>query len=786
MVERVARLLIRFRLGVLLGMGLVTAFFVFQIRNVELHQSLEDIIPPRHPHVELEKKMLAYFGGDNLVSIGLSVKKGDIFAVETLGKVYRITQKMRYLDGAVPYRIVSIASRKLRHVSTYRDPKCPQWPTVSNVALGTMVSEILKEKKPDDIARYREAVSNDPALVGSFVSRDLKGTVILMDFVGEENYQYIFDSIKKVVKEEEDRNTTFHLGGRPIMLGYLNLYVGKISYMFGLAILVMVLLLFFSFGNVRGVILPLFSGLLTVAWTLGIIGTFRARMDMLSLTVPFLILSIAVSHAVQIVKRFYERFADSQDTTRAAEEALAGIIPPAFTGILTDSAGFASIMIFPFRIIRSVGLVASLGSLTIVCTTIVCIPLLLSFLPRPSAREVEKEETEGFLGKLLAALAVATLKPRIRLVIIAASLGVMAAGAVGMSNVVIGDTSPGSPFFWRDSVYNRDDAVLNNEFTGTNPCYLLVDSGKQGGIADPLLTRDIDRLEEILRKRPEVAYVTSYVDILKKMYSAWHAVEPGHDALPNDFAAGSELLTEFLGGVEPGVTDAYFDLNMEHANIQVFLRDHKSSSISGVLGATTKFIREKKKSGADIIPAAGIVGLFAAIIDEISKRAVQNMVQISVAIFILCALLFRSLVAAVTLLLPLAVGKLVSFGVMGFGNIGFFLQTIPAIAPGMGIGVDYSIYVLDRLRHELSEHPEDQQTAFIHALTTSGKAVIFTALSVALGVLVLGFSQLRFQAVMGGMLAVVIICNMLAALVLLPALISLWRPRFAYGIKKEY
>lgn len=781
MLEMFARAIIRFRLVIFVAILLVTAFFGYQLKNVGLRQSLDDIVPLDHPYVKLDKKMFDIFGGSNLVSIGVCVKEGDVFNLDTLGKIYRITDELRYLKGVVPYRIVSIASRKLRHVYTYRDPKAPAYSTVNNTGYITMVKDILRDKKPEDLEFYKAAVTGNPSVLGSVVSNDLKGTVILADFTGEENYKYVFDNIRRITKQEEDANTTFHLGGRPIMLGYVNLYLTRMIGMFGVALLVMIVLLFFSFGNIRGMALPLAAGIVTVIWTLGIMGTLRVRMDLMSLVVPFLILSIAISHSVQIIKRFYERVSVTGEKIVASEQALVGIIPPALTAIITDSLGFGSIMVFPFRVIRSLGATASLGILTVFVTTVIFIAVAMALLPTPSRKELAKQEKESRLEKALSFMARASFKPGTRVVVIVSALLLMGAGAVGMSKVVTGDTRAGSPFFWENSAYNQDDRILRENFTGTVPYYIFIDSKERFGIADPTLTHDIDRLQDILRKRPEVGYVTSYVDVVKSSNAAWHDMDKTYYTLPEDFDTASELLNDFFGGVEPGVTDAYFDLSMRYANIQVFLRNSKASSITGIIDETNRFVREEKQSTFEIVPAAGLAGLFASIIEVTDQKSIQNISQVSLGIFILCAILFRSFIGGLVILLPLAIGKLVTFGVMGFSKIGLFLHTIPAISPGMGIGVDYSIYVLDRLKDELKEHPDDHEKAYVTALSTSGKAVIFTGMSVACGVLVLLLSELRFQAIMGEVLAIVILCNMIGALVLLPSVVSIWKPRFLYG-----
>jgi predicted RND superfamily exporter protein len=297
----------------------------------------------------------------------------------------------------------------------------------------------------------------------------------------------------------------------------------------------------------------------------------------------------------------------------------------------------------------------------------------------------------------------------------------------------------------------------------------------------------IDLLTQKLRAMPEVKYTNSYVDILKSMNYYWFDMEPEAYEVPEDATLIGLYLEQYMGSVEPEVTRPNFDFTQQWANLQVILKDHKSDTIHNIL----EFIQKDVDTvGAEMLGdtcnfhvAAGIIPTYASIIDELNDKSVRNITQISIFIFFVCAIAFRSFVGGLIILVPLAIGKLIAFGVMGYGRIGYFLYTVPAIAPGMGIGVDYSIYVLERLKHELKEHGDDHLTAYVHALSTTGKAVIFTAMSVALGVSVLVFSELRFQALMGTMLAVVIVCNMLAALVLLPALISIIKPRFIYGKK---
>jgi hypothetical protein len=216
-------------------------------------------------------------------------------------------------------------------------------------------------------------------------------------------------------------------------------------------------------------------------------------------------------------------------------------------------------------------------------------------------------------------------------------------------------------------------------------------------------------------------------------------------------------------------------------SIQLYVRDHKASTIRGIVQDTEEWIEKNHddKLPADIVQAAGLVGIFSAIMDTIKESQRTSLIQISIVVFLFILFTFRSPICGLIVMVVLGLGTLITFATMGFQDIGLFIYTVPVASMGMGLGVDYTIYIISRMREEAIAGKTPEEVHFI-TIANAGKAVFFTAMSIAMGVAILFFSAIRFQAILGGMLAVVLIANMLGAIILLPALVHWWKPGFVY------
>jgi predicted RND superfamily exporter protein len=348
--------------------------------------------------------------------------------------------------------------------------------------------------------------------------------------------------------------------------------------------------------------------------------------------------------------------------------------------------------------------------------------------------------------------------------------------------VNVGDLIPGSPNFWKDSEYNRALAILDKKFTGTNLYSIYIAGKKNEDLWNAELARDVEALQRHLERRPDVGYAVSYINILKKVNKAMHDNDPRWEVLPTNRPMTMQFLDSFVNSAGPEDPRAFFEMDFRQANIRVFMRDHLGRTVSSVIEDTANFLSDpaNRRSDADIVQAAGMIGIYGAINEVIGKSQVSNIIIMLMVVFVFCGIAFRSLFAGLIVFIPLILGNLITFAVMGFGRVGLFIYTIPVAALGIGVGVDYSLYLISRLKDEMKDN-EDINVAYEKAITTAGRAIFYTAATITVGLLALLLSDLRFQAILGGMLATVMMLNMFTALLVLPTVLSWLRPNFIFG-----
>lgn len=248
------------------------------------------------------------------------------------------------------------------------------------------------------------------------------------------------------------------------------------------------------------------------------------------------------------------------------------------------------------------------------------------------------------------------------------------------------------------------------------------------------------------------------------------------------FKEASLCFDLLIGGGPPEGTRSILTLDQGQACVYLLLRNHQPSTIRSVLKDIDDFVKFDKTSDAIFEYPGGNVGIYAAIMEEIGKSQVVSIIQVTVAIFCMMAISFLSFRMALVLIVPLLFATLVTYSVLGYLNIGLFIATLPIASVGMGVGIDYGVYIFSRVRNELREGktvPEAIKTA----LTTTGRAVTYTVFALTVGVLVLCFSPLRFAAIMGLMLAIVFFSSLLLTVIVLPLLLNMMK---AETILKEW
>jgi uncharacterized protein len=772
-VRRIAVNIITYRWYWLAGIVLTTMFFGYHASQVKMVTVFDDLFPQKHEYIKVHNSFRELFGGANLVSLELRVKEGDIFNTKTLEKLKRITLDIENVPWIHPYQIVSLARRNVK------DMKVSGWGMKNMPVMYPHVPQT-----PEEVEALRDTVYHNDMIYGSMVSLDGKSTLIQAVFIrdprtGEDiNYKVVFDKINEICEGERDENTVITLSGNPILYGWIYSYFNEMKWIFALTLTIIVLLLYFYFRSVIGVIRPLISGFVSAAWGLGLVNLLGYNIDPLIIVIPFLISARVVSHSVQMVRRFDEAFYEHRDVKTACIESCTALMAPGLLGVITDGLGILVILTAPIPMLTKMAMMGFYWVMSIIVSVLILDPILLSFLPPPKLKE-EKFKEVPIIQKTLGLLGEIPYRKNGRRTVIGVTIILFVVGGYYGQFLKIGDATPGTPILWPDHEYNLATASMNEKFTGTDQLFVIVEGEEKDIIEKPesiKLMEDFQRYMEVL---PEVGGTLSIASVTPHVNEVLHYGDPkwGIQSFHNAQLMGM-LVVMIAQGSEPGEMDRFMSRDGKLANVICFVKDHKGDTIEKVLNRAKTFIENNPSDKIKFKLAGGMIGVLGAGNEVIARAEVVSVILALFVVFLTCAITYRSFFAGILFVIPLVASNYLTFAYMAYRDIGMNVNTLPISALGIGLGVDYGIYIVSRMKEEYAK-VKDYRQASINALSTAGGAVLFTGTTLIAGVIFWYFlSSLRFQAEMGLLLAIWMFVSMLGGMVLIPTVVAIFRPKF--------
>jgi predicted RND superfamily exporter protein len=766
--RKIAQFIIGKRKWIVIVMALITAFFAYQITRVEMFTEFADLLPQKHPYIKIHNRFQEEFGGANLVTIAIEVKEGTIFNKETLAKLIRMTDNVDLLPGVNHYQIASIAHRKVRH--TYATPSG-----------GLEVKQFLEEvpKTQEEIETLKNLVHTNGQVYGKFVSFDDKAALITAEFIeGRIDYKNLFYEIKKLTDSEKDENTKIYAAGYPMLVGWVYYYAGETYMIFALTALIMILLLSFYFRRLQGIILPMVAALISAIWGLGFVGILGYNLDPLILVVPLLITARAISHSVQMVERYAEEFQIYKNVKKAATKAVEELFLPGFLGVVTDSAGIFVIAVGTIPQMQKLAFFCSFWALSIIFSVLILTPIFLSYLPAPKG--IGRKGPTDSIVQHIAGWSFGYK----RWVVLGTTALLLIVGFYFSSGIVVGDARPGSPILWPDGEYNMSETHINESFPGSNVLTVIVEGEKPDTLKRPEVMKNMLDFARYMEKSPDVGGSLSLVDILLGVTQVFHNDDPKWAMIdPDRIIVGNYLFLYTAGAPIPNILGPYTSYDFRNANIRLFYKDRKGDTIRRAIDRAKKFINEHPMEGAQFRLAGGLIGTMAAVNEEITYSNNMTIMLIFIIVYAFVAISYRSFVAGFLIVIPLALANVLTAAYMSAKGIGLNINTLPVASLGVGVGVDYAIYIIDRIKQEY-RRLGDLDKAIQLAVNTTGKAVSFTATTLVGGIIFWYFlSNLRFQAEMSLLLSLLMIINMLGAMILIPSLFAVLKPKFIQRLK---
>jgi hydrophobe/amphiphile efflux-3 (HAE3) family protein len=754
---------VRHRLAVVLAILLVTLGLATQLRHVHLEIRRRAALPQHHPYVQIQNRISDLFGGEAIAIIGVVANHGDIFTPAILAKIYRITNELRDTTGVIETSLFSIAAPNVKAVLPGAD--------------GMMDIRALMDEPPqtpEEIKRLRDIVQEDKLFRGDLISTDGTAAVIVVEFDDRVTDPEIARRIDEIVKPERDGSVTIALAGAPVLRAALARYTALIGILFPLAVIVIGLIHYEAFRTLQAMFLPLVTALLSVVWALGIMGLTGQPMDTWSAVTPVVILAVAAGHAVQILKRYYEEYALVGDSEQAVIRSLTAVGPVMLTAGIIASAGFASLMTFGVTSVRVFGLLLASGILSALVIEMSFTPACRCLLPPPRSRETQRERQSNWLDRAL---------DRIANLVVSQPRGVLATALVVVAICLVGATRmrvDNSFRYWfaPSTQVRKDDALLNEKLPGTASVRILVEGREKNAMEEPAVLKAIADLETFMEKDPRIGGITSIADHVKRMHQAMHNGDPAFYAIPDNQRLIAQYLLLYSMAAGPDGLSAFVDADNQRAVIRGLSKTDTAAFCRNLIARLQKYANERFKGlPVKVGIAGGTIGVQTAMNDIVVHDKIVNMIQVSAIIFLLSALVLRSLVGGAFVLMPLLVAVAVNLGVMGFGRIWLDMTTAAITAMGVSIGADFAIYLIFRIREEWAT--ADSAAAAVRAsLHSSGKAIFFVSSAVALGYMVLPFSGFSIWVRLGLLTAVIISVSALATLTVIPALALLFEPRF--------
>lgn len=743
----IATFLLQFRSIIMALFLAFTVFCVYESLHLTVNQGFDQQLPRNHPMIDVFKKYRADFGGANKILIALYSKEGTIFTPNFMTVLKNLTDEMYYLPYVDRERILSLFTPNARFVEVVED----------GFTGGNLIPADFQPTSD-----YFEIVKSNivkSQYLGFLVSKDFTSAMISIDLGESKNIDYVDLSSKldQLRVKYTGPNISMHMIGFTKILGSLSNAKTSIFIFFGLSVLMTIGLLYFY---LRSFVLPLvlvLTGMFALVWQFGLMCLFNFWLDPFSILLPFLIFAIAVSHGLQMVNKYVHKIREEgQSQIEAAKQSFKELFFPGSMALLTDGVGFWAIDLIPIPILQNLAYTASLGIACILIANLFLLPLILSFCPVKPGLHLE----DIFIGYPLSWME-KLLNHSSRYVFFLLFVVLFAVSYYKAGEVKIGDQGIGTPEFHKNSTYNQDVFFISEKFNiGIDTVQIYAKTEPNGCIQYPIV-KEIDRFEWFLRGHPLVTNSYSLPNIMKRSTMGWNEGFVKWNALVRN----KYVLVRSISSIE--TSSGLLNEDCSVMPITLYAKDHKYETIENMYAYIDSYLKNHQNDLVQFEVGGGSLTVLKSVNDVVRDSQFRIVFGIYLAVFVICYYSFRSLIGVISILLPLMLVSFMTNALMGVLHIGLKISTLPIAALGVGIGVDYGIYLYAQLQRFLKEG-DPFPRAYRKAIQTTGAVIFFTGITLSLSTVIWYFSPLKFQSDMGCLLSFMFFVNMLGALIFLP------------------
>ena len=729
---------------------LLTVFFAYSARSVNITTNIKDFFPAKHPQVLTYEAIEDVFGGAELIMV--AVVGPDIFEYGTLSRIQELTSTLEKLSGV----------KRVRSISNIEEVRGSEW----GIEVAPLLDGIPWE--PEELALLRQRVLTDDMYAGSIVSTDGAAALIITEVDPDADSVEVASQVQAVVDGSIGPEKVY-VTGTPVLNDVLaKSMVADLRVLFPIVLSLVALVLFLHFRDIKGVILPFATVIISVIWTLGLMGLLGKQLSPLNSVMPVILVSLGNAYGIYIIDRYRDEKAGGLLSDTALHNTLLSVGLAVIMAGATTVAGFASNISSTIIQMRDFGLFTAYGVMIALAISLVFIPAVLAVLAT-RRREHQADVTQGchkeggLLGCCLEKTAQFVVKKSPQVVVIATALVVMV--ALGIPR--LSTDSNFFNFFHKDSKPRQAYDLVREKFSGSESVEIVL----SGDIRDPNVLRAMRQLQDELEATGLVGKPQSVVNLLERTNQALHDGDPRMQVLPDD----RELVAQYLLLLEmnsEGLLDKFLTIDYQTARIQALVQD---SSVTGTKRLFDHIEQATGKYFEDLdveVTQTGIIVLMDTLSQMIIEGQIYSLGISLGSVFLIVRLLLGSWEGSFLSLLLIALSVLANFGLMGWAGIPLDIVTVLISSIGIGVGVDYSIHIYSRYQEE-RQQGKTVEASLVAAIVGTGKAIVCNAGAVVLGFLILLLSSFPPLRYFGSLVTITMLVASIGALTILPALVLL-------------
>ncbi|SIO48951.1 hypothetical protein SAMN05444172_2355 [Burkholderia sp. GAS332] len=755
------RLIFNNRHLVVILCALLSLFLGYEATKIRVNASFENMLPQSQPYIKnylANRTSLASLG--NAIRIDVENTKGDIYDPHYLQVLQRVNDAAYLMPGVDRAFMKSLWTPSVRWTD-FTEEGFTGGPVMPGDFNGT---KEMSHRLQLNVARA--------GLIGSLVASDQRSSTVFVPLLDKDpqtgkplDYAKISHYLDDKIRVNQTDSVHIHIVGFAKLVGDLIDGLTQVMTYFAAALVVAGVIILFYTRCMRSTVLILSCSLMAVLWQLGLTRLFGFDLDPYSVLVPFLVFAIGVSHGAQKMNGIMLDIGAGTHKYVAARYTFRRLFLAGLTALVADAVSFAVLVVIDIPVIRNLAITASVGVAVLVFTNLLLLPVMLSFtgVSPVAVRRVMQRSVEPSGSSWIGILTCFTQRRYAACaLLVAACLG---AGAYAISlHLKVGDLNAGAPELRADSRYNRDNAFFTQHYGLSSDQFVVIVKTPPGGVGTYRTLIEEDRLEQVLRGLPSVQTAISASNLVRFATAGNYEGSPKWLTINRD----PSVLAPAINAVSDSNPEL-INKDWSVGTVIAYLTDHRAATLSKVVDAVEDFSHTHDNGQFRFLLGAGSAGIEAATNITVEKANTNMLYLVYSAVIVLCLVTFRNWRAVLVAIIPLALTSIMCEALMVMLNIGVKVATLPVIALGVGIGVDYALYLLSiQLAQQRAGLP--LREAYAIAVGFTGRVVALVGITLAAGVGIWIWSPIKFQADMGVLLAFMFIWNMIGALILIPAL----------------